>query len=278
MKMSRAEQVLKEIEDWEKSYFKIEGTDISLTYQKWINQTYSSLDARWRSKLLTLMDDILFHVQAAIQQTTYEKQTEVSLFTQARIFNEDIHEIKDMKKLTIDQLRFIARKQLAKQRLLSLAQGGLTGVGGPLFTLSDLPLVLAINLRTIQQLAMTYGYDLRKPYEMMFVLKVFHVVSLPRHVQYPAWKDLEKEAESADEEWLFYDGDENIISQAWMQRPLQNITKLFLLTMLRKKLVQGIPLFGIITGATINYQFTRQIAEGAHQFYGKRHLQEKLRS
>ncbi|MBM7096440.1 MULTISPECIES: EcsC family protein [Alteribacter] len=276
MNRSREEQVLEEIKEWELSYFEEVGTDISLTYHKWMNQAYAAVDTRWRGKLLTITDNVLFHVQSAIHQTRYEKQTVEYLLTEARVFNEDIREIRDMKGLSIDQLRFIARKQLAKQRLISLGQGSLTGVGGLLFTLADLPLVLAINLRTVQRIAMTYGYDLRKPYEMMFVLKVFHMVSLPRHLQQEVWYELEKEAKSADEEWLFYDGEEDIVSHAWMQRPLQNITKLFLLIVLRKKVVQGLPIFGIFSGAAFNYQFTKHIAEGAHQFYQKRHLLEKL--
>ncbi|WP_026690664.1 EcsC family protein [Alteribacter aurantiacus] len=274
---SREEQALEDIKRWEATYFEEVGTDFSLTYHKWMNQAYAAVDHRWRGKLLTITDNVLFHVQSAIQQTRYEKQTVEYLLTEARIFNNNISEIRDMKELSIDQLRFIARKQLAKQRLVSLGQGSLTGMGGLLFTVADLPLLLAINLRTVQRVAMTYGYDLRKPYEMMFVLKVFHMVSLPRHLQQEVWGELEKEAASADEEWLFYDGEEDVVSHAWMQRPLQNIIKLFLLSVLRKKVVQGLPVFGIFAGAAFNYQFTKQIAEGAHQFYQKRHLLEKLR-
>ncbi|WP_171051801.1 EcsC family protein [Alteribacter natronophilus] len=274
---TREEQVLDEIRSWEDSYFEETGTDLTLTYHKWMNQVYGSMEGKWKGKVLKAVDDVLFHVQSALQQTRYEKQTVEHLLTEARVFRSDINGIGDLKKLSIDQLRFMARKQLAKQRLVSLAQGGLTGVGGPLFTLSDLPLLLAINLRTIQRIAMTYGYDMRKPYEMMFVLKVFHVVTLPRHLQYEAWSELESEADSADEDWIFYDGEDSVVTDAWMQRPLQHASKLFVLTVLRKKIVQGVPLFSIFAGAAFNYQFTKQTAEAAHQFYQKRHLTEKLR-
>jgi hypothetical protein len=277
MSNTREEKILEEIRAWEDSYVEEAGSDLTLTYHKWMNEVYAAAEGKWKGKLLTAVDDVLFHVQSALQQTRYEKQTVEYLLTEARVFRSDIREIEDLKKLSIDQLRFMARKQLAKQRLVALAQGGVTGFGGVLFTLSDLPLLLAINLRTIQRIAMTYGYDMRKPYEMMFVLKVFHVVTLPRHLQYEAWSQLEHEAGSADEDWIFYDGEDSVVTDAWMQRPLQNVTKLFVLTVLRKKLVQGIPLFSIFTGAAYNYQLTKQVAEAAHQFYQKRHLTEKLR-
>ncbi|MBU9721124.1 EcsC family protein [Bacillus alkalicola] len=269
-------QVWNEIEMWESRHFSEKGTDFSLTYQKWVNSRLKKIQGTTAKNLLTKLDNILFHLQAFVQQGRFDQQAKDNIFSQARIFRSDIYSTEDMQKLTIDQLRFIAKKELAKQRLTALAQGGLTGVGGLAFTLSDLPFMLTINLRTVQLMSMIYGYDLRRPYEMMMVLKVFHAISLPKALQENAWNQLINEIRSnEEEEWLFYEGDEEVTSKAWMQRPLNHIFKLIMLNFLRKKLIQGIPIISIATGAGLNYQFARHIAESSHMFYQKRFLMEK---
>ncbi|UCZ52278.1 EcsC family protein [Bacillus shivajii] len=272
---NREDAVWNEIVEWESAQFEREGTDFSLTYQKWLNKSIEMLDSKWKKNMLTTLDSILFHLHATVQQGRFDQQATDFLLTQARVFRDDINTVEDMKKLSIDQLRFIAKKQLAKQRLTSFAQGGITGVGGIMFTLSDLPLMLAINLRTIQLTALTYGYDLRKPYEMMLVLKLFHAISLPSHLRKEAWEQLFFELGSTDDSFMFYEGEEDIMSEAWMQQPLNNVAKLIFLSFARKKVIQGIPVLGIAFGASVNYQFTRRVSEAAHMFYQKRALLER---
>ncbi|MBU9714649.1 EcsC family protein [Evansella tamaricis] len=276
MSLSQREtQVWNEIEFWESVQFSNKGTDFSLSYQKGINSIFKREGVNWSKKLLNRLDNVLFQLQATAQQGRMDQQTRDNIFSQARIFQSDIYSLEDMKKLTIDQLRFIAKKQLARQRIIAFTQGGLTGFGGlPLF-LSDLPLMLTINLRTVQLVAMTYGYDLRKPYEMMMVLKVFHAISLPRALQEQAWKQLISEVKINDNEWIFYEGEEEITEEAWMQRPLNHLIKIVFLSFARRKLIQGVPLFSVIAGASINYEFARHISEASHFFYQKRHLIEK---
>ncbi|MDQ0255027.1 hypothetical protein J2S74_002409 [Evansella vedderi] len=271
----RERQVFSDIKSWENLHFYGKGTDFSRTYQKMVNAGFQTFGSDWNRRMLKRLDDFLFHLQAIVQQGRFDKQVRDNLFSQGRIFRSDIHTIEDMKKLSIDQLRFIAKKQLARQRLVALGQGGLTGLGGVIFTLSDLPLMLAINLRTVQLMALTYGYDLRKPYEMMYVLKVFHAISLPHPLQKDAWDQLFDEMKETDEDWIFYEGDDDITSQGWLQQPLNQILKLFIVMFARRKLVQGIPVFGIAAGASFNYQFARHITDASHAFYQKRWLIEK---
>ncbi|WP_179298860.1 EcsC family protein [Evansella halocellulosilytica] len=272
---NREETVWNDIIQWETNELDHTGTDISKTYQRWLDKSIEMLDPKWKKKMLTTLDSILFHLHATVQQGRFDQQAMDFILTQARVFNSQIETVEDMKMLSIDQLRFIAKKQLAKQRLTSFAQGGLTGIGGIVFTLSDLPLMLAINLRTVQLTSLTYGYDLRKPYEMMLVLKLFHAISLPQHLRKQAWDQLINEVSASGEQFMFYEGEEDVTTQAWLQKPLHNIAKLVFLSFARKKVIQGIPVLGIALGATMNYQFSYLISESAHMFYQKRLLLER---
>ncbi|WP_280769918.1 EcsC family protein [Salipaludibacillus daqingensis] len=272
----RERQVSEEISKWELAQFASQGTDFSMTYQKWMNQAIQQLDPILKKRILSILDQTLFHIQASLQQSTFEQRSIENIFVEARIFRYDIDEIADLKKLSIDQVRFIARKHLAKQRVVALGQGGIAGGGGMLMYLSDLPLMLAINLRTVQLLAMIYGNDMRRPYEMMLALKVFHASSLPKHLQGAAWQELLEENHHVQEEAFFYEGEENVIAQSWIQQPLKQILKLLMLRFARKKLIQGIPIAGIAIGAGMNYRFACEVSDVSHMFYQKRWLQEKM--
>jgi hypothetical protein len=60
-----------------------------------------------------------------------------------------------------------------------------------------------------------------------------------------------------------------------MSHPIQQIVKMMAILLLRKKLTQGLPIFGMAVGAVMNYQQSRKITEIAHKFYQKRYLNEK---
>jgi hypothetical protein len=194
---------------------------------------------------------------------------------EARLFNDEIDHIADMKKLNIDQLRYMASQHIARQRLLSFAQGGLTGTGGFFLLGIDFPAVLTMNLRSVQLIAMNYGYQVGLPGEMMTALKVFHTASLPRRLRHDAWKNLEEEVFGGIYDLYFYEDDSILVNSHWLEHTLKQLVKSVVIQLLRKKLVQGVPLLGMAFGASMNYQFSRQITELAHHFYQKRHLNDK---
>ncbi|WP_161568322.1 EcsC family protein [Anaerobacillus alkaliphilus] len=272
---SREEAVWEAIEQWEEEYF-IEG-DKNTIYS--LETSLNKAIEKWRpdlqERLFNTIDSLIFHSHAISQNSKYDKETTAKVLDFGRVFNSDINEIADMKYLTIDQLRFITNQQLAKQRLLSLAQGGFSGIGGLLTISLDLPLMLTINLRSIQLTAMTYGYDLYKPYELMLALKVFHVATLPKTMQKEGWKQLVMELNHIEDEWLMFDEKDSYKSTVWLQQPVKQIGKGMVLFLLRNKLIKGIPLLGITVGAAANYFLAKQVTEITHQFYQKRYLLEK---
>ncbi|MFB4163024.1 EcsC family protein [Alteribacillus sp. JSM 102045] len=275
---NRAEQRYKEIIQWEKQ---LAGNKKAYTrmFDKSLEKVLHTFPYKQRKYLLNVTDRFLFYAQSFILHSRFHEEAERRIILEARIFDEDITSIHDLKKLTAAQLQFIHSQLMAKQRILSLGQGGMTGMGGLILNMSDLPAVLLLNLRTVQISALCYGYDLRNPSEMMIALKVFHGASLPKNMQKEAWIKLEQEAAQKEQEFpWFYEGEEEIIDTDWLQQLFRQVSKLIVLKILRKKLIQGVPLIGIVTGAACNYQLTKQISEWAGFFYEKRYLIENIKS
>ena len=259
---------------WKEEHFAQQATDVERTFQKWYDYQLNQLESPTKKRVYAVIDSALFHMHSFIQNSQSQVDASHRLLTDARLFNPEIEQILDMKKLSIDQLAYIADQQIARQRMVSFAQGGLAGTGSLLLLGLDLPAVLAINLRTVQLIAMTYGYPVNYPSEMMIALKVFHMATLPRGLQEKAWNSLEEELIHEQTHPYFYEGPEEIANANWLQGPMKQIVKGTVLMMLRKKVIQGIPLLGIAIGAGVNYRFARSVSEIAHKFYQKRLLHE----
>ncbi|MBF0706240.1 EcsC family protein [Alkalihalobacillus hwajinpoensis] len=270
----REQKRMNAIIQWEEEHFTHHATDVERTFQKWYDYQLNQLESPTKNRLYAVIDSALFHMHSLIQNSQSQVDASHRLLTDARLFDPRIEQIQDMKTLSIDHLVYIADQQIARQRMVSLAQGGLAGTGSFLLLGLDIPAVLAINLRTVQLIAMTYGYPVNYPSEMMIALKVFHMATLPKVLQEQAWKALEEEIKHEQTHPYFYEGPEEIADGNWLQGPMKQIIKGTVLMMLRKKVIQGIPLLGIAIGAGVNYRFARTVSETAHKFYQKRFLNE----
>lgn len=267
-------QILTEIEKWSEQ-MQHEQTDFEMTYDKWLENSLSLIPENVRTEFFSKLDNWLFHLHAILQGTQIQVDARERLIHSARVFNQDIEDISDLKELTIDQLIYLTENQIAKHRLYSFAQGGLSGTGGLLLLGTDIPGITVLNLRIVQLIAMTYGYEVNTPYEMMTSLKVFHAATLPKRMRFQGWEELTQGTDGSNQNQYFYNGSEDLTDETWLELPLKHIVKAVAISVLRKRMIQGIPLVSMAIGAGMNYQLTRQVSDYAHNYYRLRFLKEK---
>jgi flagellar biosynthesis chaperone FliJ len=270
----REAKVLNEIQEWERNLLNYEPNDFQLTYEKYLQQSFSLLPEKVQRQFFSVIDSWLFHLHSLIQGAQLQMDAKERILSSGRIFKKDLEKIEDLKQLQIEQLEYIAEQQIARHRLYSFAQGGLAGTGGPLLLSADIPAIAVINLRAVQLIAMTYGVEVNTPFEMMTSLKVFHTATLPPRLQKEGWTMLMNELQSHDDDY-FYEGNEEITDITWLEQPVQQLLKALVITLFRKKLIQGIPLVSMAIGAGTNYQLTRKVTDVAHKYYQLRYLKEK---
>jgi hypothetical protein len=270
----REGKVLNEIRDWEKKLLSYEANDFQLTYEKYLERSFSLLPDKIQKQFFSLIDSWLFHIHGIIQGSQLQLDAKERILIAGRIFKKDLEQIDDLKQLDIDQLQYIAQQQIARHRFYSFAQGGLAGTGGTLLLGSDIPAMAVINLRVVQLIAMTYGFEVNSPFEMMTSLKVFHTAILPPRIQKEGWVTLIDEMDGEGDHY-FYEGDEEITDITWLEQPIQQILKAMVITLFRKKAILGIPLVSMAIGAGANYQLTRKVTDLANKYYQLRYLKEK---
>ena len=271
---TREEMIWNDLINWEESLFKYESHDLSILYDKWLELTFSLLPDYTKETLFSKLDQWLFHLHGLVQSSHFQMDARERILVIARVFNEDILTITDLKQLTIDQLDYIANQQMVKHRLYSFAQGGVSGSGGMVLLGGDLPAMAVINIRIVQLVAMTYGYEVNTPVEMMLALKVFHAGMMPKRLQSVAWGNLVEEMKTKEDDY-FYVGNEELTNTSWLEQPLKQVLKSVAITVFRNKRFQGIPLISMAIGAGTNYGVTRNISEFAQKFYQYRYLYEK---
>jgi hypothetical protein len=270
----RENSVLAGIRDWESKLHSYEPNDLELVYEKSLERSFSLLPEEVQQQFFSALDSWLFHLHALIQGSQLQMDAKERILTAGRVFHSEIETIEDLKALNIDQLQYIAQQQIARHRLYSFAQGGFAGTGSSLMLGADIPAMAVINLRAVQLIAMTYGFEVNTPYEMMSSLKVFHAATLPPRMQGSAWEELMYELQS-QEEFYFYEGKEDLTDITWIEQPMKQLFKAMAIYFFRKKSVQGIPFISMAIGAGANYQLTRKVTDFAHKYYQMRYLQEK---
>ncbi|WP_420812952.1 EcsC family protein [Peribacillus acanthi] len=270
----REEEAWIEIQKWEEQLHHYEPSDFQLLYDKGLEASFSLLSEDIQRQFFSKMDTWLFHLHALVQNSQFQQDARERILSSARVFHEDVDSISDLHYLSIDKLTFIAEQQIAKHRLYSFSQGGLSGMGGTVLLGSDLPAMTVINLRMVQLIAMSYGFEVNTPFEMMLSLKVFHAGTLPKRLQKYSWEELMEDIRNNEDEY-FYKGKEEMTNISWLEQPMKQILKVMAISALKKKKFQGLPLISMAIGAGSNYQITRRVSEFAHNFYKYRFLNGK---
>lgn len=158
--------------------------------------------------------------------------------------------------------------KLSKNRKkLATIQGASTGIGG-LFTISiDIPLLLGMQLKTLQDIAICYGYDPNDKKERMFIVKCLQFVSSDIVGKKAILKQLST-IDSTEEQHQ-----REVISelQGWREVVFSYRDQIGW-----KKLFQMVPIAGFVFGAFINRGAVNDIAEAGMMLYRKRRIQERI--
>ncbi|MCZ8522162.1 MULTISPECIES: EcsC family protein [Paenibacillus] len=160
-----------------------------------------------------------------------------------------------------------AAAELAKSRVtLATAQGATTGFGG-IFTLAiDIPALLGLSLKVLQELAIVYGFDPKDKGERIFVIKCLQFVN----------SDIVGKKAVLGEIADF--GSENRQREALSQlQGWREVIAAYRDNFGWKKLFQMVPVAGMVFGAFLNRSTLQDVVEAGTMLYRKRRVLERMR-
>lgn len=175
--------------------------------------------------------------------------------------------LSDVIRLPIRQMDAAAVSVAANREKTAAVQGASTGIGG-IFTLSiDIPLLLSLQLKTLQDIAMCYGFDPKLPEERLFIVKILQFVSSDA----PAKKAVLRQMGQLTGNTAAARTEIITELQGWRE-----VVYSYRDRWGWKKLFQMVPVAGLIFGAFTNRNVIRELAEAGEMFYRKRRIEERL--
>lgn len=219
----------------------------------------------------------IFHSQSFLQSSRQFQEKKSDILHRAQILRGNVTTISDLRQLPIRQLNFLAEQEISKALIISSVQGGVSGTSSKLTLICDLPTLLLVNLKAVQEVALCYGYDVSKPMEMECALKVLQAALLPAPEKYKMWKNIMNDILKHDDEDVFASWNYDLKGEDLHQTILLQFSKLFIVHSLKKRLIGGVPLLGITIGAKWNELITKNILDFTKSFYQYRLLSKRLK-
>ena len=144
----------------------------------------------------------------------------------------------------------LAEDKITVYKNTAAAEGALTGAGGILLGLADLPLWLSIKMKMLAAIAAVYGYDLRDYRERVYLLHIFQLTFSSKQHRRKIFMNVAN--------WNTYSktlpGDMNKFDWRSFQQEYRDFIDI-------AKLLQLIPGVGAAVGAYVNHKYTQKLGQ-----------------
>ncbi len=218
----------------------------------------------WKSSMQrspVFIDRITKGTQERINRIIPEKihkvvTTAIKQMTKGVIFGSRITTFSRSKNLTLEQIEMKARKTIKIYRSTAAVEGGITGFGGFLSGMVDLPLWLTIKIKMVFQIAANYGIDVKDYKERVYILHIFQLTfssQQHRNNVFEIMDNWETHKELLPDDMNDFD---------WRTFQLEYRNYIDLV-----KLLQLIPGVGAIIGTFVNYRLTNKLGINAMNAY-----------
>ncbi|WP_207515393.1 EcsC family protein [Longitalea luteola] len=161
--------------------------------------------------------------------------------------------------LSLEEGDYRVDEKIKLYRNTAAVEGAVTGAGGLLLGLADFPLLIAIKIKLLFEIAATYGYPVNDYKERVYILHIFQLAfSSAKHRRqvFLSMKDWDEKSKSLPED---------IHQFEW--RPFQQEYRDYIDL---AKMAQLIPVIGAPVGALVNYRLIRKLGYTAKMAYHMR--------
>lgn len=130
-----------------------------------------------------------------------------------------IESIEDIGSMPLENMISLGERLQNERMKLATVQGASTGIGGIFTLVVDIPVILGIALKTLQEIAIIHGYDPNEKQERVFIVKCLQFASADIVGKEAILKELSQINEKRD-------SSESMISQlkGWQEVFLHTVT------------------------------------------------------
>jgi hypothetical protein len=179
-----------------------------------------------------------------------------------------VRERRDIQRLPLREVDKTVRRYATKSRSHAFVIGASTGMLGPAGIALDIPGVVGVALRAINEYAAYYGFDVSTEDEKAFVLLILATASTP------TFEERQKAMAELTKVSLLLAGRDprgesrRVLSTQFVARLANTIA----VRLVQSKPAQGIPIVGAGVGAAFDVWFLHEVTRMAFQLYRERFL------
>ena len=243
---------------------------------KYIHKKRNSLFQRQVEPLIEKIEDKIPKGLADTLETLFEKAFylvfEKGSTLIEKTYNKDDIEVQHLandfvfevsrSRASAKRLEKSARKINREGKGIAFVEGGALGLLG--IGLPDIPMFIAVILRGLYKIALSYGFDYNRYPEKIYMLKLIQVALSPEEERLALNAELDKLGR-------------DIQNDSWsgsLEAEISSTAKMLSGSLLLAKFIQGLPIVGV-SGAVFNYVSYNKISKFALIKYKKRYLEEK---
>lgn len=167
--------------------------------------------------------------------------------------------------LSIEETEKKVKEKIKYYRTTAVVEGGITGAGGILLGLADFPILLAIKIKLLFEIAALYGYDVKDYKERVYILYIFQIAFSSDEYR----KTIYLEMENWDEKAKQLPNKIDLFNWRHLQQEYRDYIDL-------AKMAQLIPVIGAPVGAIANYQLLKKLGTTAMNAYRMRWKEKNL--
>ncbi|WP_285767806.1 EcsC family protein [Peribacillus sp. SI8-4] len=218
-----------------------------------------------QEKLGIMLDEIGSYIQTGGKYLT--KETIILSKLQAESPDTIIKSLDDVSLLPLSVMDSVSQDIKNSGSKLATVQGATTGIGG-IFTLAiDIPLLLGMSIKTLQDIAITYGFDPRDRQERIYIVKC---------LQFTTSDVVGKKAILEELSRMNLPDPQSRRKIASELQGWREVVYTYRDQFGWKKLMQIIPFAGMIFGAITNRSMIADMADTGIMLYKKRRILERI--
>lgn len=215
-----------------------------------------------------------------LKDISYWTYSENNIIKKAREAGLNVHSIPDMAHQDIRDLDRIARRFFNSGKIIAALEGAGCGMGGLALVAADIPVIMGILFRTIQQIGSVYGFNMKDPSMTPVIMAIYNAgcsnsasaktdalgeINIAAAVMMGKAAYTKAAARAKSSLFLKFIEQSSGIVPAQIAK---NITQ--------RKMMQLIPVIGAIMGAGFNYWLMSSTMTSAYMIFRKLHLDRKL--
>jgi len=221
----------------------------------------------WQKKMLqkpSLLSNLSKRIQTKVNSWIPEKihkaiTATIKQMIRTVLFGASFVTSKTVERGTVEEREIQVQKKIELYKKTAAAEGGITGAGGILLGLADFPVLIAIKIKLLFEIAALYGFDVKDYKERIYLLHIFELAfSSDSHRKnvYLKMTDWEEKSKELPEDIHQFD---------W--RNFQQEYRDYLDI---AKMAQLIPVIGAPVGFVVNYRLIKKLGITAMNAYRMR--------